>query len=201
MRYLGRLQEWNDDKGFGFVTPNGGGTRAFVHIKAFERATRRPVMGDLVSYELTSDAKGRHNAAKIRFATQAAAKPQRTSGRFPGMIVGSIGLILFAAAWFARAVPAVVPLLYAAMSLITYVLYAMDKSAARHNQWRIQESTLHLFALLGGWPGALFAQDHLRHKSLKAEFRFVFWITVVLNFIALAWLLRSGKAEALNALL
>ena len=201
MRYLGRLQEWNDDKGFGFVTPNGGGTRAFVHIKAFERATRRPVMGDLVSYELTSDAKGRPNAAKVRFATQAAAKPQRTGGRFPGMIVGSTGLILFAAAWFARAVPAVVPLLYAAMSLVTYVLYAMDKSAAQRNQWRIQESTLHLFAFLGGWPGALFAQDHLRHKSLKAEFRFVFWITVVLNFIALAWLLHSGKAADLNALL
>jgi cold shock CspA family protein len=68
MRYLGRLHEWNDDKGFGFVTPNGGGTRAFVHIKAFERATRRPVLGDLLSYELTSDSKGRSNAAQVRFA-------------------------------------------------------------------------------------------------------------------------------------
>lgn len=148
MRYLGRLQEWNDDKGFGFVTPNGGGTRAFVHIKAFERATRRPVLGDLVSYEVVSDAKGRSNAAKVRFATQAVAEPQRSRGRFPGMIVGAVGLALFAAAWFAGRVPAVVPLLYATMSLVTYVLYAMDKSAARHNQWRIQESTLHLFALL-----------------------------------------------------
>lgn len=87
------------------------------------------------------------------------------------------------------------------MSLVTYALYAMDKSAAQHNQWRIQESTLHLFALLGGWPGALIAQDRLRHKSVKAQFRFVFWITVVLNLVALAWLLQSGKAEALNALL
>lgn len=201
MRYLGRLQEWNDDKGFGFVAPNGGGARAFVHIKAFERATRRPVMGDLVSYELVGDAKGRSNAAKVRFATQAAAKPQRTGGRFPGRIVGSVSLVLFATAWFARGIPAVVPLLYVVMSLITYALYAMDKSAAQHNQWRMQESTLHLFALLGGWPGALFAQDRLRHKSVKAEFRFVFWITVVLNLVALAWLLHSGKAEALNALL
>ena len=201
MRYLGRLQEWNDDKGFGFVTPNGGGTRAFVHIKAFERATRRPVVGDLVSYDLVSDAKGRSNAAKIWFATQAAAKPKRTGRRFPGMIVGSVSLGLFVAAWVAGWIPTVVPLLYAAMSLVTYVFYAMDKSAAQHNQWRIQESTLHLFALLGGWPGALFAQDQLRHKSMKAAFRFVFWITVALNFIALAWLLQSGNAEALNALL
>lgn len=201
MRYQGRLQEWNDDKGFGFVVPNGGGTRAFVHIKAFERATRRPVLGDLVSYEVVGDAKGRSNAAKVRFATQATAKPQHGGGRFPGMIVGSISLGMFVVAWAADLVPAVVPLLYAAMSLVTYVLYAMDKSAAQHNQWRIQESTLHLFALIGGWPGALIAQDRLRHKSVKAAFRFVFWITVALNFIALAWLLHSGKAEELNALL
>lgn len=201
MRYLGRLQEWNDDKGFGFVTPNGGGTRAFVHIKAFERVTQRPVMGDLVSYELVNDAKGRFNAAKVRFAIQTPAKPQRAGGRFPGMIVGGISLALFAASWGAGRAPLVVPLLYAVMSLVTYLLYAMDKSTAKHNQWRIQESTLHLFAFLCGWPGALFAQDQLRHKSVKAQFRSVFWFTVLLNLGALAWLLQSGKAEALNALL
>ena len=37
MRYLGRVTDWNDTKGFGFVMPNGGGDRAFVHVKAFER--------------------------------------------------------------------------------------------------------------------------------------------------------------------
>jgi len=201
MRYLGRLQEWNDDKGFGFVTPNGGGARAFVHIKAFERATRRPVVGELISYALVNDTQGRSNAAKVRFAVQAASEPRRAAGRFPGMIVGGISLALFAVAWLTGWVPLVVPLLYAAMSAITYVLYGMDKSAARHNQWRIQESSLHLFAFLCGWPGALIAQDHLRHKSVKPQFRFMFWITVVLNLLALAWLLHSGKADALDALL
>jgi uncharacterized membrane protein YsdA (DUF1294 family) len=43
------------------------------------------------------------------------------------------------------------------------------------------ESNLHLLALAGGWPGALFAQQFLRHKSAKAEFRGTFWVTVVLN--------------------
>jgi uncharacterized membrane protein YsdA (DUF1294 family) len=41
------------------------------------------------------------------------------------------------------------------------------------------ESNLHLLALAGGWPGALFAQQFLRHKSAKAEFRGTFWVTVV----------------------
>ncbi len=201
MRYLGRLQEWNDDKGFGFVTPNGGGRRAFVHIKAFERATRRPVTGELISYELVDDAQGRFNAAKVRFAVQAAPKSQRAAGRFPGVAVGATSIALFAVAWFVGWVPLVVPLLYAVMSVITYALYAMDKSAARLNQWRIQESSLHLFAFLCGWPGALVAQGYLRHKSVKPQFRLMFWITVVLNLLALAWLLHSGKAAALNGLL
>ena len=34
MKYQGRIQQWDDAKGFGFVEPNGGGIRAFAHIKA-----------------------------------------------------------------------------------------------------------------------------------------------------------------------
>ena len=68
MRYLGRITDWNDDKGFGFVTPNGGGDRAFVHVKAFERQGRRPVSGDLIAYAVQRDAKGRLNASAVRFA-------------------------------------------------------------------------------------------------------------------------------------
>ena len=201
MRYLGRLQEWNDDKGFGFVTPNGGGTRAFVHIKAFERITRRPVIDDLVSYELATDAKGRFNASKVRFASQTAPSQVKNGKPFPGILVGMLFLAAMAVLWLIGKLPVVVPLAYSALSLIAYIAYGMDKSAAQRKRWRTQERTLHLFALLGGWPGALVAQQHLRHKSKKAQFRLVFWFTVLLNLGALAWLLQSGKAEALNALL
>jgi uncharacterized membrane protein YsdA (DUF1294 family) len=50
------------------------------------------------------------------------------------------------------------------------------------------EQTLHVFALLGGWPGALVAQRWLRHKSKKASFQVAFWVTVVVNCVALGWL-------------
>jgi uncharacterized membrane protein YsdA (DUF1294 family) len=40
-------------------------------------------------------------------------------------------------------------------------------------------------ALACGWPGALLAQQWLRHKSAKQEFRAVFWVTVVLNVAGL----------------
>ncbi|HET7775170.1 MAG TPA: DUF1294 domain-containing protein, partial [Azospira sp.] len=77
---------------------------------------------------------------------------------------------------------------YAALSLLTLAVYARDKAAARRQAWRTPESTLHGLALLGGWPGALLAQGWLRHKSRKASFRAVFWLTVALNCAALGWL-------------
>jgi uncharacterized membrane protein YsdA (DUF1294 family) len=74
---------------------------------------------------------------------------------------------------------------YAGMSLLTFVVYAMDKAAAQAHRWRTAESTLHLLALACGWPGALLAQQWLRHKSAKGAFRAVFWVTVVLNVAGL----------------
>ena len=75
------------------------------------------------------------------------------------------------------------------VNLVTFAVYAIDKSAAQNGQWRTKESHLHLLALAGGWPGAWFAQQWLRHKSRKAEFRAVYWATVVLHCGALvAWL-------------
>ena len=75
------------------------------------------------------------------------------------------------------------------VNLLTFLVYAMDKSAAQNSQWRTNESHLHLLSLAGGWPGAWFAQQWLRHKSRKAEFRAVYWATVVLHCAAVvAWL-------------
>jgi hypothetical protein len=48
-------------------------------------------------------------------------------------------------------------------------------------------STLHLLALLGGCPGAALAQQVLRHKSSKQDFRVIFWFTVVINLAVLGW--------------
>ena len=70
---------------------------------------------------------------------------------------------------------------YAIASFITFIVYAIDKSAAKKGAWRIKESRLHCLSLIGGWPGALLAQQKLRHKSYKQPFRVVFWLTVILN--------------------
>lgn len=79
-----------------------------------------------------------------------------------------------------------VVLVYLVASLITFMVYALDKSAAKRGARRTPESTLHLLSLVGGWPGAVLAQGLFRHKTLKRSFRFVFWITVAVNLSGLA---------------
>lgn len=70
---------------------------------------------------------------------------------------------------------------YLATSAVCFGFYAADKSAARSGDWRVCEKTLLLTGLLGGWPGAIVAQQVLRHKTQKASFRVAFWASVVAN--------------------
>ncbi|MDP1646381.1 MAG: DUF1294 domain-containing protein [Thiobacillus sp.] len=102
---------------------------------------------------------------------------------------------LLSGAVLAGAMPVIVAIAYL-VSLVTFLAYALDKSAAEAGCWRTQESTLHLFGLAGGWPGALLAQQLLRHKSSKREFQTAFWMTVMLNCGALVWLVLPDGADA-----
>ncbi len=78
-----------------------------------------------------------------------------------------------------------IALLYLGMSLLAFVLYAIDKAAASRQRRRIAEHTLHAVALGGGWPGGLLARHLLRHKTRKQPFRSVFWLTVAGNLVLL----------------
>src|SRR5687768_3011356 len=83
--------------------------------------------------------------------------------------------------------PAGVLLLYLVASVAAVAAYRVDKSAAQSGRWRTAESTLHMLAVIGGWPGALVAQRMFRHKSRKPQFRVAFVATVVVNCSALLW--------------
>ena len=82
--------------------------------------------------------------------------------------------------------------IYALMSGITFVVYALDKRAAVRDQRRTPERTLHTLELLGGWPGALLAQRVIRHKNRKGSYQLVFWAIVALH--ALGWALAAWLA-------
>ena len=191
MRLAGRITDWNDDKGFGFVMPHGGGTRAFVHINEFQRGSRRPVVGDLISYLPGIDARGRTNARQIRHAGQRIEAP-RVPSRVPRAVLGVCALMAGVAGVFLGLLPMLLVGVYFAMSGLSYLMYRSDKVAARSDAQRTPEASLHLADLLGGWPGALIAQQQFRHKTAKQSFQVVFWASVVVNLAAMAWLLRSG---------
>ncbi len=68
---------------------------------------------------------------------------------------------------------------YPVLSLISFVQYWNDKHSAQKGRWRTPENTLHITELLGGWPGALVAQQVFRHKTRKLSFQLVFWLIVL----------------------
>lgn len=201
MRHQGRITTWKDDKGFGFITPAGGGERVFVHIDAFSSRQRRPAGNELVTYERKVDEKGRYRAQAVLFAGERPPpqKAQRRSSFAP--VFALCFLVLVTGAVLAGRLPGIVLGVYLVTSIVAFFAYALDKSAASRNRWRTRESTLHLFALLGGWPGALAAQRLLRHKSAKTAFQIEFWITVALNCAALGWLLSPAGQGSLESVL
>ena len=201
MRQQGKISSWKDDQGFGFITPNGGGKQVFVHIKSFSSRQRRPVGNEIVSYELRIDAKGRPQANEVAFAGKLMPPATPSAQGNVTLLLSAAFLVFVAGSSLAGMMPMAVLWFYLAASLVAFVAYALDKSAAQNDRWRTQESTLHLLALAGGWPGALAAQRLLRHKSSKRSFQIAFWATVVLNGGALAWLFTSAEAAALRATL
>lgn len=90
--------------------------------------------------------------------------------------------------------------IYAVMSSLTYVVYGFDKRAAQKGQSRISEKTLHLLSLFCGWPGALLAQHHLRHKTIKQPFKAILWIMILVNCGVTVWLLVGGWRMGRSAL-
>lgn len=208
-RLSGTLTAWNDERGFGFISHAQGGERTFVHIKALAPRATRPQLGEVITFDVES-AHGKRRAARVLTAGQrmppaphgSAVRSRSWRGRShsrPGTasylaIVGfvivylTINAVWPVALWTAG--------LYFAASLVCFLAYAIDKSAATAGRWRIAESTLLLLGVVGGWPGAIIAQQMLRHKTKKASFRSAFWATVFVNVIIFALFATPALAVA-----
>jgi uncharacterized membrane protein YsdA (DUF1294 family) len=104
-------------------------------------------------------------------------------------------LALYAHAALALGLPSAVGLAYVLASAACFALYARDKAAARRGERRTPERDLLLLGLAGGWPGALLAQQWLRHKTVKVPFRYLFWLTVGANLAGFCWLARALAAS------
>ena len=208
MEKRGVLKSWNDGKGFGFIQPEGGGEPLFVHISAM-RGDSRPQVGDNVLYVAGRDAQGRPRAQHMRHAglsldrpairrkpaaarQPAGGNPPKASRRTDAAGIRDLPLKLLIMAglcllptWGSLALLGQgmfwVALAYPLVSLFSFCQYWLDKQHAQKGRWRTPENSLHIAELLGGWPGALVAQQVFRHKTRKASFQLVFWAIVTLH--------------------
>lgn len=203
MEQLGKVHDWNDERGFGFIAPleptaNGG--RTFFHIRDYQQAGRRPEAGELVKYLATAQTDGRWRATRVRRAVTRpvpkAASTPRPLGSNAVAAAGFAALILLPAycvllGWAIRAgkLPLEFAFAISLLCLLTFMAYVFDKRAAQGDRQRVPETHLHLLELAGGWPGALLAQRVIRHKNRKRRYQAGFWVMVVLNLLAtLAWM-------------
>ena len=65
MRIDGVLTKWNDDRGFGFITPAQGGSEIFVHVSKFPRDGQRPRVGERLSFEIETENNGKRRATNL----------------------------------------------------------------------------------------------------------------------------------------
>ena len=204
MRFEGTLTTWNDDRGFGRIESTQGGEPIFLHVSAWPRGAGRPQLNQTLSFEVELSTKGKR-ARNVQLI-QSRRAPKSYDRNHPAqwgtatLFVIPAFLVLYTIVATLWKTPLWVAGLYAVTSAITFIAYAGDKSAAASGGRRTQESSLHILSLAGGWPGALLAQQFLRHKSSKQEFRQVFWATVVLNIIALVVLASPLTRSVLGAL-
>ncbi len=197
-RIKGKITSWNDEKGFGFITPGSGEKQLFIHIKSFSNHNRRPKVNQFVTYALSSDKQGRPCAKNAKFTDERFAQKTKQKNNSLAVVTAIIFLIIVGISVFTANISPLVLALYTGSSILTFIFYAMDKLAAKKGAWRTQESTLHILSLAGGWPGAIIAQQKLHHKSKKKSFRLVFWVTVFLNCSAFFLLLTPTGTATLQ---
>lgn len=186
-RRQGVLVDWNDERGFGFITPSTGGERVFVHVSEFPRG-QRPVSGCHVTYAELHDERHRSRASQVRYLSAPPAARASVTGAPMALATATLFFTVLVGLVVLDDLPIVLLAAYGLLSALAFQLYRADKSAAQQGKRRTPESTLHLIDLAGGWRGALLARQVFRHKTIKQPFRTIFWATVIANCMALAWI-------------
>lgn len=203
MKKQGVVRRWDAERGFGFIRSPGTSADVFFHVRDFRgNSSGMPVEGMTVAYdEIHVGGKGPRAMAvhpargvaslapdrqKPKSQRPDASTPNRGGNWIPWLIPAWLGIVGYIV--LTRRIPALVVPALLAVNVVTALVYAHDKSAARHRQRRTPERTLHLLALAGGWPTAWVVQQLLRHKWQKQAFQDTYAATVFVHMAVLtAW--------------
>ena len=80
----------------------------------------------------------------------------------------------------------------AAVNLLSFALYGIDKLKAKKGAWRIPEATLLLVAFLGGSLGALLGMELFRHKTKHVKFKVLVPLFLILHIALAVYIIKSG---------
>ncbi|WP_416191331.1 DUF1294 domain-containing protein [Neisseria sp. CCUG12390] len=206
----GTIISWDDTKGYGFIRFGNKSQKVFFHISAFHYATSRPKIGQSVSFYCKKTVEGeRQKAAKVVLRGDEVFlfddfpsdynRPYLSTANMPYFFTNS--LIAAAFAVFVGLHSKILLGLYFVLSIASYFMYKFDKQIAQTRkkkndeyQGRIPEKNLHILDVCGGWPGALVSRAVYRHKTSKASFIRIFWLTVAIN-IAITYALLIHYAD------
>ncbi len=199
--HAGIIKSYNEEKGFGFIKTDDNNS-LFFHISEY-RPPRKPPINERVVFQFGTDNQGRTQAKRVQsevFVQQKQAeylqrqqrREQRQAeqeifqqGQRFKLIIGCLFYLLLVGLAVFHYLSWLIVLWYLLIGSVTFIIYAKDKNSAEKGKWRTPENTLHLLAVIGGWVGAMLAQTYLRHKSQKAEFRMIYYFTVIINLILL----------------
>jgi uncharacterized membrane protein YsdA (DUF1294 family)/cold shock CspA family protein len=195
VRSKGKIISWNNDKAYGFIAPTNSktinnrasGTHVFIHKSAILNKTRKPVTGDIITFSLSKDKQGRPCAIDATFSGEKLAKKYSPLSETLPIYLAGVFIFGLLISYLKFLLPTWIFVLYTSTSVISVVMYIIDKSNAKRGEQRIPEITLHLMAIIGGWPGAAIAQQTLRHKNRKQSFKVGFWLTVLFNLACFVW--------------
>lgn len=193
MRHTGHITSWDEEQGTGHIKMTNGLELILVHKHEFRNHQTPPQLNQEVSFILSKDNTGKFIAQNVlRYED----KLPSTSNIRVALIFSITALFLFSVMIFTK-LPAekaaIILVNYFLISTVTFKAYKIDRTFLLEHIGSLPESTLHFLSLLGGWPGAMLAQEILQHKIHDRGFKTLFWLTIFINIGLLAYLILQIK--------
>jgi uncharacterized membrane protein YsdA (DUF1294 family)/cold shock CspA family protein len=177
----GIVIKFDPQKGYGFIRSQEAREDVFVHISDVQG--RIPLrIGQHVEFQVVRTAKGLRAVQVVPGAMQ----------QSPIVVYGAIGIAAALVGLLVLSLLTRIHVLLAwflSVSVVTFVLYRLDKHRAETSGLRVPEIVLHGLSLLGGSPGALAGQRiPSHHKTAKASFQVIFWLIFIGQIILVVFL-------------
>lgn len=199
-RERGKLEDWLDHRGFGFIR-RPDGSKLYVHMKSIGKSTERPKAGEWLEYTVTPGKDGRPVASDVNFVgaptppppppllDERSHAPHTVLGVASRVFGAAVILALLIGCIFTHRLPVWVTVLYLIGGAASFMLYRNDKIAAIEHGWRRPEIRMHLVDLTFGIVGGLFAQHVFRHKTYKPSFVYITALITTLHVLTLGLIL------------